>query len=490
MTAPEREAEPTMDTPNVPKSKLRLNRPFNQNMIVGCILFCLPGIYLALTGLGAGGGKPSSQYVASKTNAILYGIFTIFGCLGGSVLNLIGPKLTFVIGAIGYPLYVGGLWYFDRTGNEWFPLFAGAMLGISAGFLWTACGFIQLAYAEESQKAMFITIQWAMTAFGGTVGSLIAFGINVNATDSSGVSTPVYAVFVTIMCLSIVIAFFCIVKPEDVVRDDGTHLAVFHATDARTEIKGILELFTDPKILLLLPGIFVAEVALAIMSSINGYFYNLRTRSLNNVMFEFVMIPFPLALAWIMDTKFVKKRRSRGLLGCTIIGVVTIGTYSSMAAFIHIYDIDRNATPPEVDWTDGRFAWGFILYLLCGIIYAGFQICGQWVLGALTNEPAKCARYAGLYKGITSLGLMTVFLMDGENVSYRIENIVQFVLYVVGLCSLFGVTWFCVKDTNYFLEADVIVPKHVEEEVMVHGMVEQQVSTDVQDKDVAKAVAA
>ena len=144
------------------------------------------------------------------------------------------------------------------------------MLGISAGFLWTACGFIQLAYAEEHEKAMYITIQWAMTAAGGTVGSLIAFGINFQQTDSSGVSTPVYAVFVTIMCLSIAIACFLIVKPEDVVRDDGTHLAVFHATDALTEIKGICELFTDPKILLLLPGIFVAEMTLALMSSING----------------------------------------------------------------------------------------------------------------------------------------------------------------------------------------------------------------------------
>ena len=33
------------------------------------ILFCTPGIYLALTGLGAGGGQPSSQVIASETNA-------------------------------------------------------------------------------------------------------------------------------------------------------------------------------------------------------------------------------------------------------------------------------------------------------------------------------------------------------------------------------------------------------------------------------------
>jgi hypothetical protein len=26
-----------------------------------------------------------------------------------------------MIGAVGYPLYVGGLWYFDRHGQEWFP---------------------------------------------------------------------------------------------------------------------------------------------------------------------------------------------------------------------------------------------------------------------------------------------------------------------------------------------------------------------------------
>lgn len=51
------------------KAKLRLNRPFNQNFIMGCVLGCLPGIYLAVTGLGAGGGQPSSQHVASLTNS-------------------------------------------------------------------------------------------------------------------------------------------------------------------------------------------------------------------------------------------------------------------------------------------------------------------------------------------------------------------------------------------------------------------------------------
>lgn len=136
------------------KSKFRLNRPFNQNFIMGCILFCLPGIYLALTALGAGGGKPSSQRVASLTNSILYGPYTLFGWMAGSILNFLKPKKTILIGSIGYPLYAGSLWYYDRTGHQWFPLLGGFILGFCAACLWTTSGFIQFAYAEESEKAM------------------------------------------------------------------------------------------------------------------------------------------------------------------------------------------------------------------------------------------------------------------------------------------------------------------------------------------------
>ena len=191
-------------------------------------------------------------------------------------------------------------------------------------------------------------------------------------------------------------------------------------------------------------------------------------------MFELVMIPGPLALAWLMDTRFIQKRRLRGLLGISIMGAITLGTYAGLTAFIHYDDIRRTKPPPAVDWNDSRFAAGLVLYLLTGIIYAGFQICGQWILGALTNDPALCARYAGLFKGTTSLGLMVCFIMDGQGVSYRTQQIVQFVLYAVGVASLSGVTWVFVQDTNYFEEADVIVPHHVEQAALRRGLVVQE----------------
>ena len=52
-----------------PKTGARLNNPAVQNFITGLVIACSAGIYLALTGLGAGGGKPSSQYLASTSNS-------------------------------------------------------------------------------------------------------------------------------------------------------------------------------------------------------------------------------------------------------------------------------------------------------------------------------------------------------------------------------------------------------------------------------------
>ncbi|KAF4313583.1 putative membrane transporter protein [Botryosphaeria dothidea] len=357
------------------KSKFRLNRPFRQNFIMGCILFCLPGIYLALTALGAGGGKPSSQRVASLTNSILYGPYTLFGWMAGSILNFLKPKKTILIGSIGYPLYAGSLWYYDRTGHQWFPLLGGFILGFCAACIWTTSGFIQFAYAEESEKGN-----------GSTVGALIAFGVNRDKNEVAGVSTAVWVIFLVIMGLAMVIAVFCIVDPADVRRDDGTPIAVFKQPTFKDEMRGLLQILTDKRIIMLLPAMFVAEMCLALVSSVNenphqGHYFNLRTRSLNSLLFQFTMIPTPHAR--LMSHPRIPTRRLQGLAGSTLMGLTTLGTTAGLLGWL--------ATSPStgLDWQERGFAAGAVLHALFGGVYATFQICVQWTLGALSNEPAR-----------------------------------------------------------------------------------------------------
>lgn len=75
-------------------------------------------------------------------------------------MNTIGPKLTMTVkridhiasltpstdlnkfGAMTFPLFIGGLWYYDASGNSWFAILGGIVGGMSAGLLWTVSGFM------------------------------------------------------------------------------------------------------------------------------------------------------------------------------------------------------------------------------------------------------------------------------------------------------------------------------------------------------------
>ncbi|KIW67908.1 hypothetical protein PV04_07123 [Phialophora macrospora] len=473
------------------KGKMRLNRPFNQNFLMGCILACLPGIYLALTGLGAGGGQPSSQHVASITNSILYGVYTFFGWCAGTFLNYFGPSITVCIGGLGYPLYAGSLWAFGDGVDQAFPLFAGAFLGFSAALLWTGAGFIQFAYAEEKDKAKYITYQWSLSAVGGTIGSLIAFAANFHKTSVDGASAAVYIVFIIIMCCAVVGALFLLVKPKNVVRDDGRHIAVFKQPNIKTEIIGVWKVMSDPKIIILLPAMFAGEMILAPASSINGYYLNLRTRSLANLLFNFIMIPAPLILASMMDSSFIKTRRMRGVVGVTAIGTITMASLAGVLGWICVHDVDRTKPPPGVDWTHGTGVSYIILYLFFGIVDACFQIVVQWVLSALTNDPVLCARYAGAFRGTVSLGMCIAFTLDAKAVSYKNQIIIQLCIYALALCSLYYVIFKYVKETNYFAEENVIVPVSFEEKALVEGLVtEEAVRREQELERIARGLAA
>ena len=53
-------------------------------------------------------------------------------------------------------------------------------------------------------------------------------------------------------------------------RDDGRHIAIFKEPHFIEELKGIALVLIDPKIIVLIPAMFVGEMNMALMSSINS----------------------------------------------------------------------------------------------------------------------------------------------------------------------------------------------------------------------------
>ena len=168
--------EKSVKLPLLPE--VRLNSPYWQNVLVGCIVGVTAGLYVSLNLMGAGSGKPNSAPTVQVVNATLCSVWFLSASFGGTVLNLVGPAITACLGVIGYIIYVGSLLYFDHTAKEGFPIFAGVAIGISSGLIFVTMGTIAMSYSEEQDRGTYITVSVNLQAVGSVVGSFITLMIN------------------------------------------------------------------------------------------------------------------------------------------------------------------------------------------------------------------------------------------------------------------------------------------------------------------------
>lgn len=96
-----------------------------QVCLVGFVCFMCPGMFNALTGLGAGGQVDATS--SANANAALYATFAFFAFFSGSVArsasclrlsdlpssvhNVLGPRLCLLLGTWGYSLYIASYLY-------------------------------------------------------------------------------------------------------------------------------------------------------------------------------------------------------------------------------------------------------------------------------------------------------------------------------------------------------------------------------------------
>ncbi|KAF2464146.1 uncharacterized protein BDR25DRAFT_307336 [Lindgomyces ingoldianus] len=439
----------------------RLDSPFVQNFLAAVIVCLTPGIYVALTVLGAGGGPANATQMANITNSVLYAVYFVTGMFSGSVVTAIGPRFTLLFGSIGYPVFAGAMWYFSNTGHIWYPIFAGTLLGITAVHLWTAAGFIAFSYATEQKKGSFISMQWGLLSFGSTIASLMAFGINYNA---GAVKCPdsVYIVFIILMCMAFFVAFFGIIDPARVRRDDGTAIAQNPHHSWKAGIKAQARIFLDWRMVVLILPMFGSEIAIIVFSTINSLYFNIRTRSLNSVMFVAMQAVGAIGITPLLDSSKIGSRRARGLISTTSMGVLTIATWIGLLVWLDRNPLDLTA-PPLWDWTGGEFAGFLVLTLLLGINMVIYQVVVQWIVAALTNDPETLARYAGFAKGCLAGGLCATFGTEAAGTLTQSQIVAfSFTLQGTGLFCMLWVCWFGVKQTNYGLEDTVIIPREVE----------------------------
>ncbi|KAL1753509.1 major facilitator superfamily domain-containing protein [Schizophyllum commune] len=383
------------------------SRPVVQVVMLGFVCFMCPGLFNALNGLGAGGQLDART--SASANAALYLAFAVSAFFAGfRAMNIHQDASKFVIAA-------------------------GAVLGICAGMLWTAQGSLMLSYPQEHQKGRFIGIFWAIFNLGGIVGAAVSLGANYNSRITFLVLTSIGVLIPLLM-----------VDPRSMVRSDGSRLANPRHPSWKNEFYGLyITVKTDPMILMLFPMFFVSNWFYTWQfNDYNAAIFNIRARSLNNLVYWVAQVIGSVSIGILLDQHRLP-RRLRAFAGWSIL--------FCMIFVVHIwaYFYQRTYTRevrPSYDIYDSKYVGYILCYVFMGIFDAMWQTTTYWLIGAMSNDAAKLAHFAGFYKSLQSAGAAAGWYADYKRVPYMHLFLSEWCLLVAGLVFALPMVHLRVKD--------------------------------------------
>ncbi|OBZ90997.1 UNC93-like protein 2 [Choanephora cucurbitarum] len=418
-------------------SWIRYNSPLVQVFIVGMICFCCPGMYNALSGIGGQG--QSTTEAATQAGTALAITFTVCSLIGAPVYNIFGHRVL-IPAALTYVLYVGSF----LTPNEGFTIAAGAILGIGAGFLWTAQAGIMMSYPSEKNKGKAFSIFWMVFNLGATLGAIIPLGNEWNSGSKAEVKISTYIAFMVIMAAGSLLTL-ALLPANRVIREDGSQVSLHKFSNWKREAFEVLKLFKDWRMLILIPLFAGSNWFYTYQFNVyNGPgFMSIRARSLNNLLYWLFQIIGAGFFGWFLDASRLGSRRQRALYGNTITLIIILALW--IGAVVIQSRFSRESVHAEgyvsIDVFDSQYPGLVIEYALFGLIDAVYQGFIYWLMGTMTNDTERAARYGGFYKTIQNAAVAVANQLEANKISYRNQLITVFVINVVGLLLAYIVSW-------------------------------------------------
>jgi len=418
-----------------------------QLLIVSLVCFMCPGMFNALNGMGGGGQlDPTAN---NKANTALYSTFAVVGFFAGTFTNKLGIRTALSFGGVGYSVYVASYLSYNHTKNLGFTTFAGALLGVCAGLLWCAQGAIMMSYPPEESKGRYISWFWMIFNLGAVIGSLIPLGQNIHNTAAGSVNDGTYVGFLILTLIGAALAW-TLVDARDVIRADGSKVIVMKHPSWKSEIVGLWEaLETDKYIILLFPMFLASNWFYAYhFTEINNAYFNVRTRSLNGVVYYIMQIVGAYVFGFALDYKGISRRtRAKAAWGALFATIMIIWGFGYMFQKTYTRAWAKEKSNLKKDWSEPGFAGPFVLYMFYGFSDAAWQTCVYWFMGSLTNNGRKLANFAGFYKGIQSAGGAITWALDEDGIEYMTMFASNWALLSGSLLIALPVILWKVKDT-------------------------------------------
>ncbi|OWB73079.1 hypothetical protein B5S31_g2811 [[Candida] boidinii] len=449
-----------------PLKKWRWNSPFVQCLYAGFLVALTAGLYVTVTGLGAGGGKSSSERVNAISTSLGDGLWVFSALASGTLINVYGPRVCCMIGASGYPFYIAGFWVYDKTGIAAIPIICGVISGLTCGFLWGAQMWIVATYAKENEKGKYVAWNHIMFVLGGTAGCIITTCISKDLKKGNqGVYWYIYLIFVMITASAVAFAYF-LEDPKKIRRDDGTKIAIFKARTIKEELTSLVDAFTHKRIILMMIPLFTCQIMFSLYSSLNSHIFSTRARALNNLFYWFAQVPASFLFEFLADYKGLS-RKTRGYLALGATATVVFSGLMGVSIMMGkwgLSDFSRSVTL-GIDWSETKYAGLFIWYFVCGISYGMMMSLRIWIISSFSNNPQQQSSYSGIIVTFQAAGISIAFGLNAAGVAYEKLLIVWWVLYGTSMICMACAIKFFVTDTDYGKEENVIVPLEARNEI-------------------------
>jgi hypothetical protein len=171
---------------------------------------------------------------------------------------------------------------------------------------------------------------------------------------------------------------------------------------------------------------------------------HVRARALNNLLYWLFQIIGAGFFGWFLDSSKVGSRKQRAMYSNAITLVIIAGLW--IGAVVIQKGFTRQSIGEGSDWVpidvyDSRYPGLVVEYALFGLIDAIYQGFIYWLLGTMTNDTERAARYGGFYKTIQNAANAVANQLEAQHVAYMTQLIVVFVINVVGLILSFVVSW-------------------------------------------------
>ncbi|KAF7311401.1 MFS general substrate transporter [Mycena kentingensis (nom. inval.)] len=378
-----------------------------QIIVVGGVFFCAPGMYNALSSLGAGG--LATPWYANATAAAGYVFMAVLCITGGIIVSKIGVNASLVIASTGDIIYAGSLYLNSKNGTQWFLMLGSIISGATDGLMYAVEGPIITSYPEPERRGRMLGLWVFMRNAAPVIGGAIIFGLN-NKIDSAGaVSLKTYLVIIGIMCAGPFIALL-LSHPEKVQRKDGVKI-VFRRMGWAKTLSEWWKIVCSRDILLLCPLFFTSWFYGSYIGTLQTQYMNVRTRSLCAFVIPFADIAGGFMIGYFLDyKKLTIKQRARW----AFVGLMTLNL--ALWVWTAVVTKQLQDQQPVIDWTSGHlFGSTFALFFLFDLATMATQTSLYWIISQMSDDFIALSYMTGTLRGVECAGQAVAYGIKSQN---------------------------------------------------------------------------